>query len=72
MWCVNKVVVLTAEDESVPPDGGVGYEALDAGPVEGGALVGRQLRELAAHAARQPGAQVGVTKPEPRHRARDL
>ena len=53
---------LTAEHESVPPDGGVGDEPLDAGPVQGRPLVRGQLAELTPRAG-QPLPHAGVGAP---------
>ena len=57
--------LLTVEDESVPPDCGVGHEALDAGPVDGGRPLTDQVLELPARG--EALAQVGVGQAEPGH-----
>ena len=58
-------MLLTVEDESVPPDCGVGHQTLDARPVDGGRPLTDEVLELA------PGgealAQVGVRQAEPGH-----
>ena len=58
-------LVLTVEDESVPPDGWVGHQPLDPGPVDGSRPLADKVLEL------PPGsealAKVGVRQAEPGH-----